>query len=99
MQQISEKDRQKEALIRIAVLRVLVLAGSGFFLVAFQAAPAHAALENVTALIQELPGIVDAIADLVPSIVRMLIYFAVAGLVLGIFGAIVYKIKKAGMSG
>jgi len=56
----------------------------------------QAALEDVVSLIQELPAVIDAIASLVPAIVKMLIYFSVAALVMGIFAAIVHKIKTAG---
>ena len=64
-------------------------------LAVFALSPVEAVyLDNVTTMIEELPDLLDAIADMIPAIARMLIMLAVVGLVTGIFGAIVYKIKQ-----
>ena len=51
-------------------------------------------LENITALIQELPNVLEAVADMIPSVVKIIIFLAIASFVVGLFAAIISKIKK-----
>jgi len=54
------------------------------------------ALDNLTSLIQDMQPLIDAVVGLIPSIVTLIAYLAVGAFIVGLFAAILSKIRVGG---